>query len=149
MTHFITKVTPIIIIYLVSVEVLCRLTEKIRTCSSRHTGSIMSMPPGAGTYTHTHIVDKSNFKKPIMHWHLAGMCLIRCSYYSKAITLKMHYLTKLTQYVQTIVIIVSTIMIMNKQYCYVCMLHAVWSIGIEYACVYAIVFESLIGITLC
>jgi len=28
------------------------------------------------TYTHTHIADKSNFKKPGMHWPLAGTRLV-------------------------------------------------------------------------
>jgi len=38
-----------------------------RTCSTSHTGSIHANAfGGRDTHMHTHIVDKSNFKKPLL-----------------------------------------------------------------------------------
>jgi len=62
MTHFIIKASPIIIIDLVSVVLLHKLTETIRTCSIGYTEFIPVDALGAGTHTYTctNIIDKRN-----------------------------------------------------------------------------------------
>jgi len=80
-----TKATPTKYIDLPWFQLPYKQKQKPKPCLTNHKGSI-SHPItslvinslGGGhthTYMHTDIVDKSNFKKPVMHWPLAGVQL--------------------------------------------------------------------------